>query len=144
MDDHLTPKLKQQLKSADASQRTTALIMIGKSRVYSLAKDASRLLENDTDNEVRAAAAWALDLLGNPETIPTLINAMYDSSFGVRSNAGWALVHMGRRIVPNLVVPDVIDVLKDKSSYDARQMAYLILTRIGGQEDTQAIQEYWN
>lgn len=144
MKDDLTPNLKRQLNSTDASQRSVALVLVGKSRVHSLMEQVTTILENDTEDEVRAMAAWTLDVLGNPDTIPALINALYDSSFSVRSNAGWALVHLGRRILPNLVVPEVIDVLKDKSSFDARQMAYLILTRLGGPIATEAIKTYWD
>lgn len=144
MNNDLTPNLKRQLNSPDASQRSVALVLVGKSRVHSLVDQVTIILENDVDDEVRAMAAWTLDILGNPDTIPSLINALYDSSFSVRSNAGWALVHLGRRIFPNLVVPEVIDVLKDKSSFDARQMAYLILTRLGGPVATEAIKTYWD
>lgn len=144
MNDNMTPNLKRQLRSSDASQRTVALVLVGKSRVHSLVDQITDMLENDEDDEVRAMAAWTLDILGNPDTIPALVSALYDSSFSVRSNAGWAIVHLGRRILPNLVVPDVIDVLKDKTNHDARQMAYLILTRIGGQVATDAIKTYWD
>lgn len=138
------PTILRQLSSSDPSQRTVALVLIGKSRIHSLIPEVEQLLVDDGSDDVRAMAAWTLDLLGDPETVPSLIKAMYDKSFGVRSNAGWALVHMGRRIFPNLVVPDVIEVLKDKENFDARQMAYLILTRIGGNAAYQAIQTYWN
>ncbi len=138
------PTIKRQLRSDDPSQRTVALVLIGKSRVHSLMPDVIAMLEHDVSDDVRAMAAWTLDLLGDPDTIPYLINAMYDKSFGVRSNAGWALVHIGKRIIPNLVVPDVIEVLKDDDNFDARQMAYMVLTRIGGNSAYQAIQTYWN
>lgn len=118
--------------------------MIGKSRVYELIHATIKILESDDDDDVRAMTAWALDQLGSPDTVPALTKAMYDSSFGVRSNVGWALVHIGRRVFPNLVVPDVIEILKDTSNYDARQMAYLILTRIGGDTSAQAIDTYWH
>lgn len=144
MDENLIDNLKSRLSSSDPSLRTAALVIIGKSRGYELIHATINILESDDDDDVRAMAAWALDQLGSPDTVPALTKATYDLSFGVRSNAGWALVHIGRRVFPNLVVPDVIEILKDTSNYDARQMAYLILTRIGGETSTQAIKTYWN
>jgi len=138
------PTIRRQLSSGDPSQRTVALVLIAKSRIHSLTHEVVSLLEHDPSEDVRAMAGWTLDLLGDPDTVPALISAMYDKSFGVRSNAGWALVHMGRRIFPNLVVPDVIEVLKDENNHDARQMAYLVLTRVGGKAAYQAIQNYWH
>jgi len=138
------PTIRRQMMSDDPSQRTVALVLIGKSRIHSLIPDVLSLLQHDQNDDVRSMAAWTLDVLSDPSTVPVLVHAMYDKSFGVRSNAGWALVHMGRRILPNLVVPDVIEVLRDETNYDARQMAYLVLTRIGGQTAYQAIDTYWN
>lgn len=136
--------IMRQLKSENPSERTVALVLIGKMRVHSVIHEVVSLLELDHDEEVRAMAAWTLDLLGSPEVIPVLVSAMYDKSFGVRSNAGWALVHLAHRMMPSLVVPEVIEVLKDSKHYDARQMAYLILTRIGGKEASDAIKLYWH
>lgn len=142
MDDNLS-EIRKYLSHTEASQRIVGLVLIGNSRIQSLKQDVIILLQGDKNEDVRATAAWTLDLLSDPETIPDLVSAMYDKSFGVRSNAGWALVHIGRRILPNLVVPDVIDVLKDETDNDARQMAYMVLTRIGGQLAHQAIKLYW-
>jgi HEAT repeat protein len=98
---------------------------------------------HDHDGDVRAMAAWALDRLGSPETVPDLIAALYDPLFGVRSNAGWALVHIAQRNVPQVVVPDVVDVMVEGDNADARQMAYLVLRYIGCEEALEAINRYW-
>lgn len=130
------------VSSPDPNQRSLGMKYIGKHRYHdALAVCISSL--DDDNGDVRAFAAWALDQIGSPESIPALIDALWDDEFGVRSNAGWALVHMARRLLPNLVVPDVIDILRDSENEDARQMAYLILHHIGGETALEAIKLYW-
>lgn len=135
--------LHNQLRSDNPNDRKIALLLIGKMRLYELADDVIAMMEDD-EAEVRGMAAWAIDLMGCPTAVPALVEAMYDPAFGVRSNAGWALVHLGKRIMPQFVVPEVIEVLRDDSNADARQMAYLVLYRIGGAQAQDAIQRYWH
>ncbi|MEO8612169.1 MAG: HEAT repeat domain-containing protein [Chloroflexota bacterium] len=134
--------LRVQLQSDDSHDRVLAVVTIGRERIHAAARYVEAAL-NDSDGEVRAMAMWSLDLLGSPATIPSLIRALYDPVFDVRSNAGWALVHLAKRIFPGLVLPDVIEVLRGEDHYDARQMAYLVLSRIGGEAAEEAIQQYW-
>lgn len=136
-------QILKQLKSSDPRDRTVALVLIGRSRLSVLSKEVVQVLEADADPDVRAMAAWTLDLLGLADTIPALLTALYDPYFGVRSNAGWALVHLAHRLFPQLVLPELIDILQDEAHADARQMAYLVLIRIGGREARQAIELYW-
>ncbi len=136
-------QILKQLKSDDPRDRTVALVLIGRARLLDLSPDIIAVLEGDDEPDVRAMAAWTLDLLGVADAVPTLLAALYDPDFGVRSNAGWALVHLARRLVPQVVLPEVIDVLKDEAHPDARQMAYLVLIRIGGRDARQAIEQYW-
>lgn len=131
-----------QLKSPKAKDRIVALAVIGKEHYYAAADQVIATLL-DPEKEVRAIAAWTLDLLGSPDTIPALLEAMHDTTFDVRSNAGWALVHMAQRIYPGLILPEVIDILRDDPNEDARQMAYLVLLHIGGDDAEEAIQLYW-
>ena len=70
------PTILRQLSSSDPSQRTVALVLIGKSRIHSLIPEVEQLLVDDGSDDVRAMAAWTLDLLGDPETVPSLIKAM--------------------------------------------------------------------
>jgi len=131
-----------QLHSSDPHDRVLAVVTIGRERMH----PATRFVEaalNDADCDVRAMAMWSLDLLGSPATIPVLLRALHDPMFDVRSNAGWALVHLAKRIFPGLVLPDVIEILRDDTNNDARQMAYLVLSRIGGTEAEEAIRLYW-
>lgn len=130
------------IHSAEPSRRALGMKYIGKQRYYE-AIHVCVLSLKDEEDEVRASAAWALDEFGSPDTIPELINALYDSNFGVRSNAGSALIHMARRTIPSLVIPEVVDVLRDDSNPAARHMAYLVLHHIGGAEAQEAIKHYW-
>lgn len=130
------------LQSPNSQERALALTFAGKQHCYTMRGRCVDALE-DPDNDVRAMAAWALDRLGSPETIPALINALNDATFGVRSNAGWALVHMAQRMMPEIVVPDIIEILRFSDSYDARQMAFLVLHHIGGDIAEDAIQRFW-
>jgi len=129
------------LEETNELKRALALKFIGKYRYLNLIDHCVESLE-DPSAEVREFAAWALDQLGSPQTVPALLNALYDPVFGVRSNAGWALVHIARRTIPNIVVPDVIDVLQDTDE-NAQQMAYLVLHHIGGETARAAIRHYW-
>jgi len=131
-----------QLHSADPHDRILAVMTIGRERIHPATGYVEAAL-NDLDHEVRMMAMWSLDLLGSPATIPVLLRALRDPSFDVRSNAGWALVHLAKRIFPALVLPEVIEILRNDDNPDARQMAYLVLSRIGGEEAQEAIRLYW-
>jgi HEAT repeat protein len=133
----------QRMKSRNADERRIAMILIGKARKHELLADVIATLKHDIDGEVRETAAWALDLLGSVDAIPALVEAMYDAVFGVRSNAGWALVHLAQRVIPQLVIPEVVDVLKDREHEAAREMAYLVLVNINDDAARQAIKTHW-
>jgi HEAT repeat protein len=137
LDDLLT-----QLHSGDPQDRLVAVVAIGRKRLHAATRYVEAAL-GDPNGDVRAMAMWALDLLGSPTSIPVLLRALYDPWFDVRSNAGWALVHLAQRMIPDLVLPDLIDILRDDDNYHARQMAYLVLSRIGGDAANAAIREYW-
>jgi HEAT repeat protein len=82
------------------------------------------MLQDQVD-EVRNRAAFALDSFNDSKALPALIKAIHDPSWGVRSSAGWALVHLGE-IVRN----DVENILENSTNFDAREMAQLILDRL--------------
>ncbi len=130
------------VSSSNADERALGLRYIGKHR-YRTALDVCILSLADEHNDVRAWAAWALDQLGSPETIPDLVAVLKDPEFGVRSNAGWALVHLARRWSDALVVPLLVDILEESTNDDARQMAYLVLHHIGGEDARRAMNDYW-
>lgn len=130
------------LKSSNPQERAIGLMLVGREHLYKALGQAVRLL-NDSDAEVRGTAAWALDQLSSPVSVPALIETLYDPVFSVRSNAGWALVHIAKNTLPQVVVPDVVDVLRDEFNDDARQMAYLVLFHIGDETSQEAIRLYW-
>lgn len=134
--------LLRRLLSPEARDRQLAAATIGKLRRYDLLPDLIDLMHNDESREVRGMAAWALDLIGSPETVPALLDALYDSDFGVRSNAGWALVHLAQRFVPELLLGEVIEIIQDHETPSAQEMAYLILIRIHHIEARQAAERY--
>ncbi|GAB4526428.1 MAG: hypothetical protein OHK0046_43200 [Anaerolineae bacterium] len=130
------------LRSANPHERALGHRFIGKTWCYAAAEHSITALR-DAHEDVRASAAWALDQLGTPVAVPALLEALHDSVFSVRSNAGWALVHLAQRMMAELVVPDVIEVLSESDSYEARHMAYLVLYHIGGESAEDAIKRYW-
>jgi len=83
------------------------------------------LMLSDPSNAVRERAARALDNINDARAMPALIQAIHDRSFGVRSAAGWALVHLG-----DVVRPDVEDVLEKSENAGAREMALLVLQNL--------------
>lgn len=130
------------MQSPNSRERALALTFAGKQQCYAMQDQCMEAL-HDADHNVRAMAAWALDRLCSPRSVPALLDALNDPTFGVRSNAGWALVHIAERTVPEVVVPDVIDVLIMADNFNARQMAYLVLHYIGSDVARDAIQKYW-
>lgn len=139
-------RLLDNLHHHDADVRRTTLFLVGKTRSTTAMGAAISLLLTDRMPEVRAAAAWALDQLGNVDAVPALLLALHDSAYDVRSNAGWGLVNIGRRRdspASRAVIPAVIAVLRDGETAGAREMAYQVLLRLGGSDAFNAIDRYW-
>ncbi|GAB4309561.1 MAG: hypothetical protein Kow00117_02940 [Phototrophicales bacterium] len=128
---------------ADPAKRSLGFKYIGKHRYTDALEFCLNALQHDDDDDVRASAAWALDQINSPDTVYDLIQALYDPCFSVRSNASWALIHIARRTIPQLVIPEIIDILAESTDEDARQMAYMILHHIGGKDARNAINRYW-
>ncbi|MEL7232944.1 MAG: toll/interleukin-1 receptor domain-containing protein [Chloroflexota bacterium] len=142
-----TDRVLQNLRHQSRDVRRTTLFLVGKSRIHAGMRPAMSLMLSDPEPDVRAAAAWALQQLGNVDTAPALIAALQDVSYDVRSNAGWALVDIGRRRdspASNAITTEVIAVLRDGESYDTREMAYQVLLRLGGRDASEAIKKYWD
>jgi hypothetical protein len=124
------------LQSDDDATRKTALYIVGTRRLHELL-DLSADLLTDSNADIRTAAAWALGELRNPETLLMLVQALYDASYDVRSAAGWGLVYLGQQ-----VATPVIEVLRDKQNPAACEMAYQVLSRIGGPQAAAALRQY--
>ena len=118
--------LSADLESPDSKRRIRALAWVRAGGRLEFLDQVSRLLREDPCVDVRERAAWTLDHLRTPEAIPTLIEALGDPEFGVRSSAGWALVHLGSQ-----VESEIRRVAQSSDNPDARQMAELVLMRIG-------------
>lgn len=86
----------------------------------------------DPDRDLRAAAAFALDLLGDASAMDALVAALEDPSFGVRSNAGWALVHLAEGGHAERVIAAMSAVVAGTRHDGAREMAHLVLFHVYG------------
>ncbi len=139
---HTLEEIIARLRATNPREKCVGLMLVGRQRLSPALGLAVQALSDDND-DVRAMAAWALDRLSSPVTVPALIEALYDPVFGVRSNASWALVHLAQRLIPEIVVADVVDVLRDRRSGEARQMAHITLQYIGGTMAEDAIRRYW-
>ena len=117
--------LREALQSADKERRLTALSEIWVNRDRAYLDDVTDLLRADPDAEIRARSAWVLDNLRDLATKDFLLEALNDRDRNVRSNAGWALVRLGRD-----VAEDVKRVLTLTKNDETREMAELVLQRI--------------
>jgi HEAT repeat protein len=140
-------RVLENLRHQSPDVRRTTLYVVAKEKLTRAVPRTITLMLTDIDEEVRAAAAWALDQMNNVDAAPSLILALYDDCFSVRSNAGWGLVSMGRRKdapASRAIIPAVIDILRDESNpHGTREMAYMVLLRIGGKQAYDAIDRYW-
>jgi hypothetical protein len=113
------------LADSDREVRRHALHRVGAERIEGVVRLVATLLVEDSDDDVRTTAAWALDQLHDPSAIPALIKGIHDRSWDVRSTAGWALVHLGE------VVRDSVHwVFQESENPDAKEMASLVLARL--------------
>jgi HEAT repeat protein len=117
--------IKQDLRSADKKKRLSALTRIWADRLGDHMDEVKNMLRDDPDPEIRARSAWVLDVFSDMSAKDVLLTALYDHDGAVRSNAGWALVHLGRD-----VAEDVSRVLQTSDSDETREMAQMILQRI--------------
>jgi hypothetical protein len=118
-------RVRSALEDPSPEARCHALRRVGVHRLGELVDRVVALLARDRDEEVRAAAAWALDQLQEPNTMPALIEAIQDPSWAVRSNAGWGLVHLGRS-----ARDEVQRLFRETENEDAKEMARLVLERL--------------
>ena len=113
------------LESFIPKKRIETLNYIAIERVNGYLEKVMEIMLQDSVNEVRERAAYALDSLNDSKALPALIEAIHDPVWGVRSSAGWALVHLG-----DIVRNDVQNVFDNSTNPDAREMAQLILVRL--------------
>ncbi|MCP4700880.1 MAG: HEAT repeat domain-containing protein [Gammaproteobacteria bacterium] len=117
--------LQKLLKSDIEDEKIYALTVIAVEKLKEHIGPVIDLLVLDPLTSIREKAAWALDELNDKEAIPALLNAIHDPAWGVRSNAGWGLVHLGE-----VIKSDMKDIVETSSSKDAKEMAELVLQRL--------------
>ncbi len=144
----MTSKINQEeifalLRSEVSSRQVVGLILVGKTYLYKAIPHVVRLLTSNNE-DVRITAAWTLDQLVSPMTVPALLNALRDPVFSVQSNAAWALVSIAKATVPQVVVPDVVEILREETDEPAGQMAFLVLYHIDDDYAREAIELYWD
>ena len=144
----MTSKINQEeifalLRSEVSSRQVVGLILVGKTYLYKAIPHVVRLLTSNNE-DVRITAAWTLDQLASPMTVPALLNALRDPVFSVQSNAAWALVSIAKAMVPQVVVPDVVEILREETDEPAGQMAFLVLYHIDDDYAREAIELYWD
>lgn len=114
------------LSSEDVDDRTKALTEIAVDGYSEHFERVIELMLSDPINDVREKAAWALDNLNDSRAFPALIKAIHDRSFGVRSAAGWALVHLGEKLVRS----DMERIRRESDNVGAKEMALLVLQNL--------------
>ena len=112
--------------SQDWEDRRRALSEISVSRDINYLDVVVELMLNDPVAEIREFAAWTLDNFNDSRAYSALKEAIHDPVFGVRSAAGWALVHLG----PALVRGDMELIHENSENAGAREMATLVLQNL--------------
>jgi TIR domain-containing protein/HEAT repeat protein len=113
------------IKSGKTDDRLRALIEI---RVFQLKELLDIVIDtmlNDKSPEVRESAASTLDNLNDERTLQSLIQAIHDNTFGVRSAAGWGLVHLGDKVIPYMQ-----EIIEKSDNAGAKEMAHLVLINL--------------
>jgi hypothetical protein len=119
------PNIKEitdKVKSSNKSDRIDALLEISIYQLSDFLEPSIDIMLNDPSSEVREWAARTIDNLKDERALPSLIKAIHDDTFGVRSAAGWGLVHLGDQVVPYME-----EIRRTSDNSDAREMAILVL-----------------
>lgn len=118
-------ELANKMKSTDKSDRSVALMEVAIYHLTDLLEQSIDIMLNDGSSAVREKAAWTIDNLKDERAIPALIKAIHDDSFGVRSAAGWGLVHLGEKVIPYMK-----EISQTSDNPRAREMADLVLMNL--------------
>ena len=117
--------ITEKIKSRDKSDRMSALTEIAIFQLSDLLELSIEVMLNDPLPEVRERAAWTIDNLNDERALAALIQAIHDDHFGVRSAAGWGLVHLGEKVVPYMK-----EILQTSDNPRACEMADLVLKNL--------------
>jgi hypothetical protein len=122
---HVQVDIGKLLQSTSSRERHQGLMKARRTKGSQHLERILELLRTDTDAEIRALAAFALDELCDSRAKHGLLSALEDPDWTVRSRAGWGLVHLGQSIRE-----DVAGVLNTSRNPDAQAMARLVLNRL--------------
>ena len=114
------------LNSKDSDDCAKALSEIAAYRNPEYFDLVVELMLTDPTSNIREKAAWVLDKLNDSRAFPSLIKAIHDPIFGVRSAAGWALVHLGEELVRS----EMKRIIRESDNDDAKEMALLVLKNL--------------
>ncbi len=117
--------ITDRIKSDNDSDRMDALVEVAIFQLSELLEVSIDAMLNDPMPEVRERAAWAIDNLKDERALPALLKAIHDDAFGVRSAAGWGLVHLGGQVIPYMK-----EILRTSNHSGAREMANLVLANL--------------
>ncbi len=118
-------EIRDKVESGNVDDRLFALSRIAVFKMEDFLETAVNLMLTDLSSEVREKAAWAVDNLNNERALSALIEAVHDNTFGVRSAAGWGLVHLGDKVVPYMQ-----EIIQKSGNPGAREMAKLVLKNL--------------
>src|SRR6266508_547168 len=118
-------EISKLITKGNTDDRLSAISKIAIFNIKDLLDTTIDAMLHDLSPLVRERAAWALDNLNDERALSALITAIHDENFGVRSAAGWGLVHWGDRVIPYM--QEIIE--KDENA-DAKQMARLVLENL--------------
>jgi hypothetical protein len=117
--------VREKIESSDAKDRLFALSQIAIFKMEGFLETAIQLMLTDPLSEIRERAAWTIDNLNDDRALSALIQAIHDDTFGVRSAAGWGLVHLGDKALPYME-----EIIKRSDHPRAREMAKLVLMNL--------------
>ena len=118
-------EISKLVTKGNTDDRLSAVSKIAIFNIKDLLDITIDVMLNDLSPLVRERAAWALDNLKDERALSAFITAIHDENFGVRSAAGWGLVHLGDKVIPYM--QEIIE--KDENA-DAKQMARLVLENL--------------
>jgi TIR domain/HEAT repeats len=118
-------EVRKLIASENTTDRLSALSQIAVFKLKDLLDTTIDIMLHDGSPRARERAAWALDNLNDQRALSALITALHDENFGVRSAAGWGLVHLGE-----IVMPSMQEVIENDEDLNAKQMARFVLSNL--------------
>lgn len=118
-------EIRQLLASEKGEDRLSGLSQVAVFRIQALLETTLNIMLKDRSALVRERAAWAIDNLNDERALSAFIMALRDENFGVRSAAGWGLVHLGE-----IVKPHMQEIIEKDENPNAKQMARFVLSNL--------------